>query len=64
MTRLTIDQPQGILTIGSLYKSQKVNGRRSPIDLCGTLRFKRGNLDKRIASRIGKAMVDDDEGAE
>lgn len=33
-------------------------------NLGGAWRFRRGELDQRIASRIGKATVDDDERAE
>lgn len=40
------------------------SGKLPAFKLGGTWRFRRGDLDKWIASRIGKAMVDDDEGAE
>jgi len=40
------------------------NGKLPAFKLGGTWRFRHGDLDKWIASRIGKAVVDDDEGAE
>ena len=68
------DQPDEILTIDEVAAYLKAgkrtvyrlaaNGKLPAFKLGGTWRFRRGDLDKWIASRIGKAMVDDDEGAE
>lgn len=40
------------------------SGKLPAFKLGGTWRFRRGDLDQWIASRISKATVDDDEGAE
>ena len=68
------DQPDEILTIDEVAAYLKAGkrtvyrlaarGKLPAFKLGGTWRFRRGDLDKWIASRIGKAMVDDDEGAE
>jgi hypothetical protein len=39
-------------------------GKLQAFKLGGTWRFRRGDLDKWTASRIGRAMVDDDKGEE
>lgn len=74
MGKPTSDQPDEILTIDEVAAYLKAgkrtvyrlaaNGKLPAFKLGGTWRFRRGDLDKWIASRIGKAMVDDDEGAE
>lgn len=68
------DQPDEILTIDEVAAYLKASKRtiyrlaasnRLPaFKLGGTWRFRHGDLDKWIASRIGNAIVDDDEGAE
>lgn len=68
------DQPDEILTIDKVAAYLKAGkrtvyrlvatGKPPAFKLDGTWRFRRGDLDKWITSRIGKAMVDDDEGAE
>jgi excisionase family DNA binding protein len=62
---LTIDEVAAYLKAGSrtVYRLA-ANGKLPALKLGGTWRFRRGDLDKWIVSRIGKAMVDDDEGAE
>lgn len=40
------------------------SGKLPAFKLGGTWRFRRSDLDQWIASRVGKAMVDDDEEAE
>lgn len=67
------DQPDEILTIDEVAAYLKAgkrtvyrlaaSGKLPAFKLGGTWRFRRGDLDKWIASRIGKAMVDDGEGA-
>jgi len=47
----------------TVYRSA-ASGRLPAFKHGSTWRFQRGDLDKWIDSRIGKAMVDDDEGAE
>ena len=68
------EQPDEILTIDEVaayLKASKrtvyrlaANGKLPAFKLGGTWRFRRGDLDKWIASRIGKAMVDDRKGSE
>lgn len=68
------DQPDEILTIDEVAAYLKAgkrtvyrlaaSGKLPAFKLGGTWRFRRGDLDKWIASSIGKAMVDDDKGAE
>jgi excisionase family DNA binding protein len=68
------DQPDEILTIEEVAAYLKAgkrtvyrlaaNGQIPAFKLGGTWRFRRGDLDRWIASRIDKAMMDDDEGAE
>lgn len=68
------DQPDEILTIDEVAAYLKAgkrtvyrlaaSGKLPAFKLGGTWRFRRGDLDQWIASRIGKAMVDDGEGAE
>lgn len=68
------DQPDEILTIdevAAFWKAGKrtvyrlaASGKLPAFKLGGTWRFRRSDLDKWIASRIGKAKVDYDEGAE
>tara|TARA_B100000965_G_scaffold406065_1_gene442972 strand:+ start:6039 stop:6302 length:264 start_codon:yes stop_codon:yes gene_type:complete len=68
------DQPNEILTIDEVAAYLKAgkrtvyrlaaNGKLPAFKLGGTWRFRRSDLDKWIASRIGKAMADDDEGME
>ena len=62
---LTLDEVAAYLKAGkrTVYRLA-ANGKLPAFKLGGTWRFRRGDLDKWIASRIGKAMVDDDEGAE
>ena len=61
----TIDEVAAFLKVGkrTAYRLA-ANGKLPAFKLGGTWRFRRGDLDKWIASRIGKAMADDDEGAE
>jgi len=66
------DQPDEILTIDEVAAYLKAgkrtvyrlaaSGRIPAFKLGGTWRFRRGELDQWIASRIGKAMMDDNEG--
>lgn len=68
------DQPDEILTIDEVAAFLKAgkrtvyrlaaNGKLPAFKLGGTWRFRRSDLDKWIVSRIGKATVDYDEGAE
>ena len=68
------DQPDEILTIDEVAAYLKAgkrtvyrlaaSGKLPAFKLGGTWRFRRRDLDQWIASRVGKAMVDDDEGAE
>lgn len=68
------DQPDEILTIDEVAAYLKAgkrtvyrlaaSGKLPAFKLGGTWRFRRDDLNKWIASRIGKAMEDDDEGAE
>ena len=62
---LTIDEVAAYLKAGkrTVYRLA-ANGKLPAFKLGGTWRFRRGDLDQWIASRIGKAMSDDDEGAE
>lgn len=61
---LTIDEVAAFLKAGkrTVYRLA-ASGKIPAFKLGGTWRFRRSDLDKWIASRIGKAMVDD-EGAE
>lgn len=68
------DQPDEILTIDEVaayLKASKrtvyrlaVSGELPAFKLGGTWRFRRGELNQWIASRIGTAIVDDNEGTE
>lgn len=68
------DQPDEILTIDEVAAFLKAgkrtvyrlaaSGKLPAFKLGGTWRFRRSDLDKWIVSRIGKATVDYDEGAE
>ena len=62
---LTLDEVAAYLKAGkrTVYRLA-ASGKLPAFKLGGTWRFRRGDLDKWIASSIGKAMVDDDEGAE
>lgn len=62
---LTIEEVAAYLKAGkrTVY-SLAANGKLPSFNLGGTSRFRRGDADKWIASRIGKAMVDDAEEAE
>ena len=62
---LTLDEVAAYLKAGkrTIYRLA-ASGEIPAFKLGGTWRFRRGDLDKWIASRIGKAMVDDDEGTE
>lgn len=65
------DQPDEILTIDEVAAFLKAgkrtvyrlaaSGKLPAFKLGGTWRFRRSDLDKWIASRIGKAIVDDEE---
>lgn len=61
---LTIDEVATYLKAGkrTVYRLA-ANGKLPAFKLGGTWRFRGSDLDQRIASRVGKAMVDD-EGAE
>lgn len=61
---LTIDEVAAYLKAGkrTVYRLA-ASGKLPAFKLGGTWRFRRGELDEWIASRIGKSMVDDDEGA-
>lgn len=66
------DQPDEILTIDEVAAYLKAgkrtvyrlaaNGNLPAFKLGGTWRFRRGDLNKWIASRIGKAMANGNEG--
>ncbi|TEF10815.1 helix-turn-helix transcriptional regulator [Pseudomonas aeruginosa] len=68
------DQPDEILTIDEVAAYLKAGkrtvyrlaagGKLPAFKLGGTWRFRRCDLDNWIASRIGKATMDDNEGAE
>ncbi len=68
------DQPDEILTLDEVAAYLKAgkrtvyrlaaSGKLPAFKLGGTWRFRRADLDKWIACRIGKAMVDDGEGTE
>ena len=62
---LTLDEVAAYLKAGkrTVYRLA-ASGKLPAFKLGGTWRFRRGDLDKWIASRIGKAMVDDGEGVE
>lgn len=61
---LTIDEVASFLKAGkrTVYRLA-ASGKLPAFKLGGTWRFRRSDLDTWIASRIGKAMVDEDEGA-
>ena len=68
------DQPDEILTIDEVAAYLKAgkrtvyclaaNGKFPAFKFSGTWRFRRGDLDNWIASRISKAMAGDDKGTE
>jgi len=68
------DQPDEILTIDEVAVYLKAgkrtvyrlaaSGKLPAFKLGGTWRLRRSDLDEWIASRIGKVMVDDNEGME
>ncbi|MET4569112.1 methylation-associated defense system helix-turn-helix domain-containing protein MAD1 [Rhodanobacter soli] len=68
------DQPDEILTIDEVAAYLKAgkrtvyrlaaSGKLPAFKLGGTWRFRRGELDEWIASRIGEGMMDDGAGAE
>ncbi|QND83288.1 Prophage DNA-binding transcriptional regulator AlpA [Chromobacterium vaccinii] len=62
---LTIDEVAAYLKAGkrTVYRLA-ASGKIPAFKLGGSWRFRRGELDQWIASRIGKAALDDDEGAE
>jgi len=62
---LTIDEVAAYLKAGkrTVYRLAAC-GKLPAFKLGGTWRFRRRDLDEWIASRIGKATVDDCEGAE
>ena len=62
---LTIDEVAAYLKAGkrTVYRLA-ASGKLPAFKLGGTWRFRRGDLDKWIASSIGKVLADDDEGAE
>jgi excisionase family DNA binding protein len=62
---LTIDEVAAYLKAGkrTVYRLTAI-GKLPAFKLGGTWRFRRSDLDQWIASRIGNAMVDDNEGAE
>ncbi len=62
---LTIDEVAAYLKAGkrTVYRLA-ASGKLPAFKLGGTWRFRRADLDKWIANRIGKAMVDDGEGVE
>lgn len=62
---LTIDEVAAFLKAGkrTVYRLA-ASGKLPAFKLGGTWRFRRSDLDKWIASRIGKATGDDDEAAE
>ena len=62
---LTLDEVAAYLKAGkrTVYRLA-ASGKLPAFKLGGTWRFRRGDLDQWIASRIVKATVDDGEGAE
>jgi len=62
---LTIDEVATYLKAGkrTVYRLA-ASGQIPAFKLGGTWRFRRGELDQWIASRIGKTMVDDNEETE
>jgi excisionase family DNA binding protein len=62
---LTIDEVAAYLKAGkrTVYRLA-ASGKLPAFKLGGTWRFRRGDLDKWIAGRIGNATLDDGEGAE
>lgn len=57
---LTFDDVAAHLNAGKpTFYRLAASGKLSALKLGGAWRFRRGDLDKWIASRIGKAMVDD-----
>lgn len=58
---LTIDEVATYLKVGkrTVYRLA-ANGKLPAFKLGGTWRFRRGELDQWIASRIGKTSIDDD----
>lgn len=61
---LTIDEVATYLKTGKRTVYRLASGGKIPaFKLGGTWRFRRGDLDDWIASRIGKTMVYDDEEA-
>lgn len=62
---LTIDEVAAYLKASkrTVYRLT-TSGNLPAFKLGGTWRFRRSDLDRWIASRVGKAIVDDDEGAE
>ncbi len=62
---LTIDEVATYLKAGkrTVYRLA-ASGKLPAFKLGGMWRFRWSDLDQWIASRIGKAMVDDDEGVE
>ena len=60
---LTLDEVAAYLKAGkrTVYRLA-ANGKLPAFKLGGTWRFRRGDLDQWIAKRIGKALVDDDDG--
>lgn len=61
---LTIDEVTAFLKAGkrTVYRLA-ASGKLPAFKLGGTWRFRRSDLDQWIASRVGRATVDDDEGA-
>lgn len=61
----TLDEVATYLKVGKRTAYRLAAVKNIPaFKVRGTWRFQRGDLDKWIASRIGKAIADDDEGAE
>ena len=62
---LTIDEVAAYLKAGkrTVYRLA-ASGKLPAFKLGGTWRFRRGDLNQWIASRVGKTSADDDEGAE
>lgn len=62
---LTIDEVATYLKAGkrTVYRLA-ASGQIPAFKLGGTWRFRRGELDQWIANRIGKAMLNDNEGTE
>ena len=62
---LTLDEVAAYLKAGKRTVYRLAADKKIPaFKLGGTWRFRRGELDQWIASSIGKAVVDDDEGSE